>query len=785
MLKNYFLTSFRSLRKNTFFLLVNILGISVAVAICVVGYFNFYFNYSFNDYFKNADTVYKINGLRVGNSSVGSSPISLARYLSDKGYESAKVDFQMFQIKNVTDGNQRLFREKVAFADQDLPGLLQFKNQNGDPISFKKNEVILTEQTSIRLFGETTTTGETVRIMGNDGKYQTFLVADVLEKLPQNLSFQFSILLPFDNYKELTGFDSNQWSHRISGTFIQLQSTELERALTDLNESLTYQDEFFDEVHIDEYRLDNLKVWPKIESKLFQRSFRGHLHPASVLGTVSSAIAILLLACFNFVNTSIAVAGRRLKEIGLRKVLGGSKKQVVLQFMMENGLLIFTGLCLSFMVLSALIPSYNALYEFEVIELQHVPWKTFLMLGLGILILVTLLSGAYPAFYLSGLSSLSIFRNKVILSGNNVLSKILLSVQLTLCIYNLFSLFIFIENSIYQEELDRGYAIQSTINVPLSTSEQYDLLSNELEKHPDIAFTSSTHQLIGFGIRHESLVFEGVDIYPQRMHVGPSYLQDLGVTLAKGSWFTKTNADTHSEVLVNQLFEKQAGRDLLHQTLSFAGRQMKVIGVVEDFNTGSIILDNKKEPLVITLGTKDEHKYLVARSNTLSDMELNILMEKTWYQLFPDELFLGFQQEKVLKPIRTTNKITISINAFIAFVSVLISIMGLYSLVSLIAIRRKKEFGIRKVLGSSELSIAFQLWKEFRYVIVIAALVAILSGNYIISLLLDIIFAYHIDISWQHAIYPVIFMIIVVALSIGVKIWKVVTVNPTEQLRTE
>lgn len=785
MLKNYFLTSLRSLRKNTFFLLVNILGISVAVAICVVGYFNFYFNSSFNDYFENANTIYKVNGQRVGNSSVGSSPVALARYLSDNGYEAVKIDYQTFQVKNISDGKQSLFRETVAFADKNLSELLQFKNQNGNPISLSKNEIILTEQSSIRLFGKTTAKGETLRVRGNDGAYKIYRVSDVLKKLPQNISFQFSMLLSFDNYEELTGLNSNLWSHRISGTFVQLQSGELEGALTTLNKSLSYQDEFSTEVNINEYQLDNLKEWPEIESDLFERSFRGHLHPASVLGTVSSAIAILLLACFNFVNTSIAMAGRRLKEIGLRKVLGGTKKQLVLQFMMENCLLILTGLCLSFFVLSALIPAYNSLYEFEVIELQHVPWMTFLMLGLGILTLVKLLSGAYPAFYLSGLSNLSIFRNKVLLSGNNILSKVLLSVQLMLCVYNLFSLFIFIENSIYQEEMDRGYAIQSTINVPLSASEQYELLNNELQKLPDIALTSSTHQLIGFGIRNESLVYEGVDIYPQRMHVGPEYLKNMGVTLARGSWFTTTNSEISSEIIVNQLFEKQAGQDLLHQTLNLAGKQRKVIGVIEDFNTGSIILNNKKQPLVITLGAKDQHKYLVARSNSLSEKELTLLTEEIWYQLFPDELFLGFQQEKVLKPIRTTNKITISINSFIAFVSILISIMGLYSLVSLIAIRRRKEFGIRKVLGSSEVSIAFQLWKEFRYVIVIAALAGILMGNYVISLLLDIIFAYHIGISWQHALYPVIFMTIIVVLSIGVKIWKVVTVNPSQQLRTE
>lgn len=786
MLKNYFLTSIRSLRKNTFFLLVNIIGISIAIAICIVGYFNFYFNDSFNNYFENADHLYKVNGERTGKSMVGSSPIALGEYLQNKGFQSMQFASENCLVKVTGENREDLYRQSIAFVDEGFLKEFQFPDQNGTPTNnVSKKDVIITEQTAIRLFGSVNAIGKLMKIVSDDGKHYPFRVSNVLAKVPQNTSFQFSMVISIDNYPDLKGIEIDNWNHRISGTFIKINSSDDTNVIVDLNASLEFQKELPDGITVDKYRLDDLYKWPAIESELFERSFRGHLHPASVMGTISSAIAILLLACFNFVNTSIAVSGRRLKEIGMRKVFGSSKWQVIFQFMMENFLLILAGIILSIFFVSLLIPTYNALFEFEVVELEHVPWSTFLFLGAVLLITVTLLSGAYPAFYLSGLSSLSIFRNQAVLSGRNIFSKVLLSFQFMLCFYNLFSLFVFVENAEYQEQMDRGYAIRSTINVPLNVSDRFDLFRNELLKEPDIQMISGTEQIIGFGIRNESLVYEGVDIYPERLKVGPDYLRKMDVSLVKGEWFEKSENQNKSEIIINQLFENQLGKEMLHETLWVGDQQMKVIGVVENFNTGSIILDNKMEPLLISESNEQDYKYLVANSENLTNEELNDVIEEKWYSLFPDDLYTGFEQEKVMKPVRTTNKITISINSFIALISIIISIMGLYSLVSLIAIRRRKEFGIRKVLGGSQLNIAKQLWNEFSIVIPVAAILGLLLGNYVISMLLDIIFAYHIDVSWNHSVYPIVFMLVIIIGSIGYKILKTVSINPSEQLRTE
>ncbi|MEL7148564.1 MAG: ABC transporter permease, partial [Bacteroidota bacterium] len=215
------------------------------------------------------------------------------------------------------------------------------------------------------------------------------------------------------------------------------------------------------------------------------------------------------------------------------------------------------------------------------------------------------------------------------------------------------------------------------------------------------------------------------------------------------------------------------------------GKSVKVVGVVADFNVSSIMLNNKIGPLIMEKSSKAEVRYLAVSGHNKQVHQLNNKLKTYWHELYPDKLYAGFFQEKVMKPLRTTNKITISINSFVVLVSMIISIIGLYTLVSLTAIRRKKEFGVRKVLGGSSLSIANQLWKEFRWVLIVAAAIGLIVGKLVISNLLDIIFAYHIEVTWPYFLYPIAFMVLILLFCIGYKIWKTARVNPCEQLRAE
>lgn len=791
MFKNYLLTSVRNFRKNTFYLLANIFGLAIAMAICVIGFFNYQYNATFNSYFLNGHNIYKVNADRVGKRSVGSTPAALSPVLVSAGYEAMRYHGSRLTFQIATDnlaqaGHTDLFVESVGFIDPSFLNHFQFSNREGATVQLNGPDAIaITAETAIKWFGHTDVAGQSVNVVYDDQSTAVFRIAHVMEEYPQNISFQFDVLLPIEQYFAKQEIERNSWDHRISGTFLHLDPGQLEGALKTLNATLDGQKDESAGIIISSYQLDNLEKWGAIESDLFEHAFAAHLHPASVMGVVSSAIAILLLACFNYVNTSIAVAGRRLKEVGLRKVFGSSRRQLISQFVLENMLLIIISMLLSVYLLSHLVPAYNALYEVEVVQMAFISWDTIFGLAIGILLLVTILAAAYPALYLSGLSSLKIFREKVTLSGKNIFSKVLLSFQLMLCFYNLFSLFVFLDNATYQEQMDRGYSVDQVINVPLNRPEQYQPLATKVGQLPAVKQYSCTHQLIGFGVKRESLIYDGVDIYPQYLKTGADYLSAMGVELLKGRWFNSIEGSDEATIIINEHFERSVGQDLLNKTVVFKGRPVKVVGVVADFNVSSIMLNNKIGPLVIEKSAAIQNRYLSVVAHDDELQSLDELLKTQWQELYPDQLYGGFFQDKVMKPLRTTNKITLSINTFIVIVSIIISLIGLYTLVSLTAMRRKKEFGVRKVLGSSTISIASQLWKEFRWVLVIAALSGLCAGHFVISNLLDLIFAYHMDVTWPYYLYPVLFMLVALLASIGYKIWKTATINPCDQLRAE
>jgi len=787
MFQNYLITSLRNFRKNLFYLGINVISIAVAVAICVIAYFNFHYNHSYNTHFKNANGIYKIHGERIGAATVGATQASIVPLMKEAGFEAMRYHAKHIQIRNESGIGNQLFQEKAGFIDPTFLNHFNFSDVQGRQVRLEKNsyEMAISQNMAIRLFGKKNAVGEVVQLVTDDHQEISFKVSHVLVKTPHNSSFHFDLLISIHHYFKIYGISENDAESLVNASFLRLEKEDLPKAVKELEVLLSRKTDLHDGIDISSYRLDNLLKWPAIEKDLFERAFPGHLHPASVLGILSSAFAILLLACFNFVNTSMAVAGRRLKEIGLRKVLGGNRKQIITQFMVENLLMIFLGMILSLIFLIVLIPIYNGLYQFELIQPDQVPVSSYVILAIFLLITVTLMAGAYPAFYLSGLSSLHIFRNKSYLSGRNLLSKVLLTFQFVLCFYNLFSLLVFIDNAQYQDSLDRGYLAREIINIPLKEARQFTILQQATENLPGVVTTSGSQGLVGFSVGKQSIDYEGTAYYNDFLKVGPNYLQAIGVDLIKGDWFIDNNSQQKNGIVINSMLERQVGKDLLGEVIFVDNQHLKVRGVVADFNTTSIMLQNKIKPLIISLATEKEFNYLNIQVKQENIESVNGAIEKLWYELFPNELYGGFYQEKVMDPVDRTNEITISINVFIAVISLMISALGLYTLISLVILRRIKEIGVRKVLGASIGSIANLLGKEFYLILGIASILGLTMGYMVINNLLDIIFAYHITLGWQHFISPIIAIGVIVISSVGYKIYITAKMNPNEQLRVE
>ncbi len=784
---NYLLTTFRSLRRNSFYVMANLLSLGVAFSLMIIGYFNFEFNHDFNRFFANANEIYKINSTRLDfsdDAGMGITPLPLQPVLAGKLGTTSLARYTSSPV--IVRKGEELIRKRAAYVDEGFFQIFHFPTIGDHSVQFEdKSQVILTRETAMTLFNETDLEGRTV-VIQNGPERESYVVRAVLEEFPQNISFRFDLVFLFDKYLDRPEISPQDWSIWVDATFIQLdpEGPTKEIVLSQLNEDLTLQNEQNRGRKIAAYRLDDILNWPSFENQLYQSRFVGVLHPASVLGTISSAAFVLLLACFNFINISISLSGQRLKEIAMRKVLGGSKKHIVQQFLFENLTLVLVSIGLSIGIAYWLIPAYNSLFDYNIVQFEFLNWRPFVLFSIVLLTLVVLIAGGYPAWYVSRLPSLQIFREKARLGGRGKLLGLLIGIQFVICFYNVFSLLIFVENAGYQKSMDRGYQIEKVLNVPIDGQSQLELLQNALAETPGIINFGGTKQLIGFHTETHLVTHEGDDQEVEVLSVGENYLETVKVRLLRGRTF-RIGERNHSNVVINELMEKALGGDVLGQNLQLEGRMLKVVGVVQDFNLKTILLDNEIKPAIICLARKQDLSYLSVVSNLESGTMLQEQVKQIWYQLFPDKLYTGFLQERVIRPLLQTNNIVISINSFVAIVAIFISVLGLYATISLSINRRIKELGIRKVLGATAWQIAFTLNYRLILILVVASVFGLTGGYLFISNLLDIIYAYHINIDVEHFVFPVVLIVLIVLGSVGWKIGSSVRENPVKQLRAE
>jgi len=779
--RNYLKTSVRAVRHNPGYILSNIVGLALALSISTIGYFYYHFNDTFNKHYDQAAHLYKIHGLRTSEATLGSSSITLAPSLRAAGIDAMRYHKETVAIRLGT----RLFQESTVFVDPQYLESFELRSLSGQKLRLQNaDEIFISSEMAEKLFGDVYPVGEFVEIVFPNEEERSFVVKDVFQDPPQNVSFHFPMITSFDNYLEFYGADENDWTKYIDGTFVNLENIGSDQVEAQLNTMIEPHNKYNPSRVIEKFRLDNILEWPNFETTLAGSSFWNTLHPASVWGTVSTAFAILLLACFNFINTSIALSGKRLKEIAVRKVMGGSRKSTIAQFMIENTFMVLASVLLSIGVSYFLIPAYNSLMTQEIVELDKVPLDTLIYFGIGLIIFVALLSGAYPSFYISRFSSLEIFRDKLVISGKNKLMLILLTFQFTLCFYNFSSLFVNVDNSLYQETLDRGYNLEKVINIPLSSSEQLAELKNRLDQHPDVLQVAGTTNTIGFNFRNATTTIDGMDHEVADLAVGINYPQLIGIRLIKGSFFSEQYESSADHIIINKMLEDEVGHDLLNKSIKLGDQVFSVIGVVEDFNLRPMMFENRIKPTVLRPSPEKSYRYATLESQNATT-SLNLEIEGMWYELFPQQLYKGFLQEKVMEDIRATNTIMVNINLFSSLITVLISALGLYTLIALNVQRRSKEFGVRKVLGASKSVIIGLLGKDLYWILGIAMVIGLTSAYFVTNAVFDIIYAYHVSFGLSHLLWPTVSLVGIVVFTIGYKVLQTGKMNPVEQLRME
>jgi len=792
MFRNYLLVSFRNLWKNKLITLINIAGLGIALAVCIVAFFNHMFNYEFDRTNENFNEIYRINcyrDMQGREQEYGVIPSTLGLQIKNDipgVLRASRIQRTGSPVKRGDD----IFPAQVSFVDPDFLEIFTLPSVHGDTKSIPgTGNVLLSETMAKTLFGDEYPIGKAISIVNDQNKEFTFTISAVFRDFPDNSSFRIDILSDYRNFLAMWNSDDANWRLFTTALFIQVKEKSLLQAINgSLKEYLPVQNRAREDFRITRFSLIPLRDVGSNTRNTWSSGLFPSLHPAALIAPPIMAVFILLIACFNFANTSIAAFSRRLKEIGLRKTFGGQRRQLVMQFMFEMLVICLLAMFVGIAFGSVLVPAYSNLWAYMSIELTFSQYRVFWIFLLLLLFMTGFVSGVYPALYISGFSPVYVFRGTTHFRGSGRLSAILLAVQFTISIMALVMGIVFSRNADYQRTLDLGYDRDKLIVVPV-TPEIYTSLRNEILANPRVKSAAGTNNHIGWG-NYRRPVKDAAEkqIEVDVLDIGSEYAQAMGLRLTEGRFFSldRVEADrSNNSIIVNRKlvqefgWENGAGRTItLYDTT-----RLNIIGVVEDFFTSGVW--EKIEPAMLRISGSERFNIMVVRAEPGDIPSVLEFIGQKWKELSTNLIFTGRTQEDTMQEEKDINGSIFKVCAFLAIIAALLSLIGMYNQVSLDIIKRTKEVGIRKIQGAPVPVIMYLISRKFMLVLLVASIFGCAGGYFMSLQLMDSIWDYFVNISTGVLVFSVLIMAAATALTISIKVTRAAMRNPVDSLRYE
>ncbi len=790
MLFNFFKITFRNFRKNKSYVFINLLGLGLSLACCIVGYLNFKYAADFDKNHENHEQIYKVHGYKEvqnNNVQIGITPMPLGDQIKDR-FTGITHTSRYASNGLVLKKELKVFNQNIGFAEEDFLEMFTLPMKYGDAAALKdQTKIILSAETAESYFGETDPTNEIVNIITSDGEQIPMIVGGVFETIPRNSSIRFSGLTHFDNYIKIEERESNDWSHFIAGTFVMTDGRYPENLLDDINSNfIQIQNEARQDFKISEYYLVGLTSLGKHVTDIPYNWLNEPPPPPAITVPFLMASLMLLIACFNFTNTSIAISSKRLKEIGIRKVMGSNRSQLIAQFMGENLILSFLAMVVGVVMAMYLTPVYDALWDFIDIKLDLTSDLEVYGFLIGLLIATSIVAGAYPSLYISRYRPVKILRGSLTLGGTNLFSRLLLGGQYLLTIIALISSLAFANNAKYQSEVDIGFSKENILGVRVNSQSEYESYYNLVSTSADVesAIGSSSH--IGWWHYIRNAKSEDKEIEVSLLNLGIEYDEMMDLEILQGRYFDPElyEYDRANSLIVNEVFVKEMGWDdpigkvvQLNDTL-----RVNVIGVMKNFYQFGFF-----EPVLpsgFRLCNKDDMNFVVVKSQ-LNPTDFHDKMEALWYEVAPNKPFNSqFQAESIDQVVSVNQNIT-KMFVFLGFLALILSSIGLYTLVSLNIIKRVKEIGVRKVLGASINQILVLMNRQFFWLLLIATIIGSVLSYLAIDALMASIFSLYQAITYFTVLAPFLGLIAIAVLIASFRIFRTAVRNPVDSLRYE
>jgi len=785
MLKNYLKIAIRNIVRYKLYSFINISGLAIGVAVCLLVFLFIRHEMSYDRFHLSSDRIYKIiRETGEGNELEGVTPLPLC--------EALKTDFpeiealQIRRASNVISYEENSFTEKrFCYVDSNFFKVFSFHLIKGNPntVLDNPNSVVVTEEISKKYFGNENPIGKTILSDNKD----PLVVTGVMENVPENSHIRFDFLSPKSGFIQDW---MNDWHPCMFSTYILLPESYSVRTVA--QKLPGFLEKYMGK---DESKYQRLKLQPLRDVYLYSADIKfnqidklGDINEIYIFSTI--AVIILILASINYMNLATSRYSNRIGEIGIRRVIGARRRQLVKQFLGESIITCLIAVMISILLVELFLPVFNSLMGKDLRMGIFTDTRIFGALILFSVIL-GLASGSYPAIFLSSFSPLNVIKSSVTPGVKGLLlRKILIVVQYTMavafiiCTVIVFSQLNFIRNK------NLGFSKENlvSIDMPYQLRDNFDTYKNEVMKDKGVVKIARSESIppnpLGT-VNPIEFVIDGEKktLWARVMYVDFDFIETLGFKIKEGRSFSKEYGTDETEAFIfNEAAIKSLATDnVIGKEVKYFGEERKIIGVVKDFNYWT--LREKIEPVVIFL-KKDYCWRIAARIRSGNIAQTMSFLENKWEDIFPDWPFEFSFVDSDLNELYNKEKKLEGLSGYLTVLAVFIACLGLFGLSSFTAKKRTKEIGIRKVLGASVTDIIKLLSKEFLILVCIADIIALPIAFYFTNKWLQD-FSYKIDPSIWIFIFSGFLTLLIATLTVSYQAIKAATSNPVESLRYE
>ena len=805
MFRNYLKVALRTLWKNRTHTFINVIGLSVAFGTCVLLFLTATFELSYDRFHTNADRIFRLYFLssnRDGSSEKsGTMPYPISTVLKAEIPEIEGASRWFDQGASVR-WKDRVYNKDVRMADADFLSMFTFPMQKGNAKTAMNSlsDIVVSEKMAKDIFGNEEPMGKPLQLRLN-GTWQTFNVTGVISDAPKNSSFTYDALINSQNASDYQEY-KDRWDHGSHDVVVRLKAGVDPQTLQRRTQAI--MDKYFAR----DFQERQKQGYPKNElgfqqSLILQPLLGVHFDTETTHGLGISqtyvftlllvGLFILAIACINFINLTIAQSLSRAREVGVRKSLGAHRGQLFGQIWGETLLLCFGALLLGLGLSYLTLPTFNRLFRSHLTLTDFLQPMVLLTTFLGFL-LVTLVAGGYPSWFVTRFNAVDVLKGKVKVSRPGLLRNSLIVTQFTIACLLIVCTVIVRQQISYLQQKPIGFDKEQVVSIPvgneLNGSDALKAIRDRLSNQPTIVAVSGSGVNIGSGLDGSSsrsvygFTYGKRDVACDWVRIDTDYMKTMGIKLVQGRDLSADfSADSSSSILISQSMAKQLGEaNPVGKFIKPDNKQFQIVGVVSDFNLYSLHQESK--PIALQMQSNVPIRYILIRVNQQNLTGAMETIKAAWKTIAPKQEFIGsFLDENTDRWYKREERLA-NIFSSAAGIAIVLSCMGLFAIALLTIQQRTKEIGVRKVLGASVSSIVALLSKDFLKLVLAAIVIASPIAWYLMDKWLSD-FAYKITIDWWVFALTGGLAVAIALLTVSFQSIRAALMNPVKSLRSE